>query len=123
MVSLLPFSVGAAACVALVYLIAIARGREPRALGYGPALVPVTALWLWSLGVIAPSGLYWRVNVVTPAVLGADSQLARFLIGLFVIAVSAVYAAPGPRIPRSRRRQTARSRTAPAGCRLRGWQA
>ena len=94
---LLPFSVGAAVCVALVYLIAIARGREPRALGYGPALVPVTALWLWSLGVIAPSGLYWRVNVVTPAVLGADSQLARFLIGLFVIAVSAVYAARVPR--------------------------
>jgi signal transduction histidine kinase len=94
---LLPFSVGAAACVALVYMIAIARGRDPRALGYGPALVPVTAFWLWSLGVTAPSGQYWRVNVVTPAILGADSQMARFWIGLSVVAVSAVYAARRPR--------------------------
>ncbi len=94
---LLAFSVGAAACVALVYVIAIARGREPRALGYGPALVPVTAFWLWSLGVTAPSGQYWRVNVVTPAILGADSQMARFWIGLSVVAVSAVYAARRPR--------------------------
>ena len=94
---LLPFSVGAAACVALVYMIAIARGREPRSLGYGPALVPVTAFWLWSLGVTAPSGQYWRVNVVTPAILGADSQMARFWIGLSVVAVSAVYAARMPR--------------------------
>ena len=100
---LLPFSVGAAACVALVYMIAIARGREPRALGYGPALVPVTAFWLWSLGVTAPSGQYWRVNAVTPAILAADSQLARFWIGLSVVAVSAVYAARVPRTPRSRR--------------------
>jgi signal transduction histidine kinase len=92
---LLPFSVGAAVCVALVYLIAIARGREPRTLGYGPALVPVTAFWLWSLGVTAPSGQYWG-TVITPF-LGVDSQLARFWIGLSVVAVSAVYAARRPR--------------------------
>ena len=93
----LPFSVGAAACVALVYMVAIARGRAPRALGYGPALVPVTAFWLWALGVTVPSAQYWRVAVLTHAILGVQSQLSRFWIGLSVVAVSAVYAARMPR--------------------------
>jgi hypothetical protein len=33
----LPFSAGAAACVALVYVISAARGRGPRAVGWGAA--------------------------------------------------------------------------------------
>jgi signal transduction histidine kinase len=94
---LIPLSVGAAACVALVYVITIARGRAPRALGYGPALVPVTAFWLWALGVTAPSWQYGRVPEYTATIFGIQSQLTRFWLGLSVVAVSAVYAARMPR--------------------------
>jgi signal transduction histidine kinase len=99
----LPFSAGAAACLALVYVISIARGRGPRALGWGPALVPVTALWLWALGVTAPlgtipAGQHWQITVLAQGLFGIHSQVARFLLGVSVVAVSGAYAVLAPRL-------------------------
>jgi hypothetical protein len=98
----LPFSAGAAVCIALLYVVSMARGRGPRALGWGPALVPVTALWLWALGATAPlytfpRGQHWQITVLANGIFGVDSQMARFWIGLTIVAVSAAYAALPPR--------------------------
>jgi hypothetical protein len=79
------FSAGAVACVALVYVISAARGRGPRAVGWGAALVPVTALWLWALGATAPLYTF------------PPRQLARFWLGLTIVAVTAGYAVLAPR--------------------------
>ena len=98
----LPFAAGAAACLALVYVLSAARGRGPRAIGWGAALVPVTALWLWALGATAPlytfpSGQHWQITVLADGTFGIDSQMARFWIGLSIVAASGVYAALAPR--------------------------
>ena len=98
----LPFCAGAAACLALVYAISAARGRGPRAVGWGAALVPVTALWLWALGATAPlytfpSRQHWQITVLANGLFGIPSQMARFWLGLSIVAVSAGYAALAPR--------------------------
>jgi signal transduction histidine kinase len=103
----LPFSAGAAVCLALVCLIPIARGRGLRAIGWGAALVPVTALWQWSLGATAPfytfpvvappHGQYRQITMHVDAIFGIHSQMARFWIGLSIVAVSAAYAVLTPR--------------------------
>jgi signal transduction histidine kinase len=98
----LPFSASAAACLALVYVISIALGRGPRLLGWGPALVPVTALWLWALGITAPlgtipTGQHWQITVLAQGLFGIHSQVARFLLGLSIVAVSGACAALAPR--------------------------
>ena len=90
----LPFAAGAAACLALVYVLSAARGRGPRAIGWGAALVPVTALWLWALGATAPlytftSEQHWQITVLADGTFGIDSQMARFWIGLSIVAASA----------------------------------
>ena len=98
----LPFAAGAAVCLALVYVVPLARGRGPRAVGWGAALVPVTALWLWALGATAPlytfpPGQHWQITVLADGIFGIDSQMARFWIGLSIVAASAMYAALAPR--------------------------
>jgi len=98
----LPFSAGAAACVALVYVSSAARGRGPRAVGWGTALVPVTALWLWALGATAPLYTFpprqhWQITVLADGLFGIPSQMARFWLGLTIVAVTAGYALLAPR--------------------------
>jgi signal transduction histidine kinase len=98
----LPFSAGAVACVALVYVSSAARGRGPRAVGWGAALVPVTALWLWALGATAPLYTFpprqhWQITVLANGLFGIPSQMARFWLGLTIVAVTAGYAVLAPR--------------------------
>jgi signal transduction histidine kinase len=96
------FSAGTAACVALVYVISAARGRGPRPVGWGAALVPVTALWLWALGATAPLYTFpprqhWQITVLADGLFGIPSQMARFWLGLTIVAVTAGYAVLAPR--------------------------
>jgi len=98
----LPFSAGAAACVALVYVSSAARGRGPRAVGWGAALIPVTALWLWALGATAPLYTFpprqhWQITVLADGLFGIPSQMARFWLGLTIVTVTAGYAVLAPR--------------------------
>lgn len=98
----LPFSAGATACVALVYVISAARGRGPRAVGWGAALLPVTALWLWALGATAPLYTFpprqhWQITVLANGLFGISSQMARFWLRLTIVSVTAGYAVLAPR--------------------------
>ena len=44
---------GTAVAAVLTFLLALALGRRPRAVGLGALIVPVTALWLWAFGITA----------------------------------------------------------------------
>jgi signal transduction histidine kinase len=93
-----------AVCVAAVWAVPTTRGRGPRGAGLGALLIPVAALCLWAFG-ITGSYAAWAVSVYGSGAIvgrrgflfGAASHGEAFLLGLFIVAVVALFAVLAPR--------------------------
>jgi signal transduction histidine kinase len=89
----------AAVCLCLVWIVPTRRGRGPRAVGLGAALVPVAALCVIAFGVYMPS---WKFEVLTiygpghsvtsgGSLLPDTGQLEAFWLGVAIVVAAAVF--------------------------------
>lgn len=89
----------AAVCLCLVWIVPTARGRGPRAVGLGAALVPVAALCVIAFGIIVPSPAFQVTTIFNDgrsvtsggSVLPATSQLEAFWLGVAIVVAAAVF--------------------------------
>jgi signal transduction histidine kinase len=88
----------AAVCLCLVWIVPTARGRGPRAVGLGAALVPVAALYVLAFGVTVPSWTF-QVTMIFDAshsvtsggsVLPDTSQLEAFWLSVAIVVAAAM---------------------------------
>jgi signal transduction histidine kinase len=90
----------AAVCFCLLWIVPTARGRGPRAVGLGAALVPAATLYVLAFGVTAPS---WTFEVTTifddghsttsgGSLLPGAGQLEAFWLAVAIVVGAAVFA-------------------------------
>jgi hypothetical protein len=89
----------AAVCLCLVWIVPTGRGRGPRAVGLGAALVPVAALYVFAFGVIMPSWTFEETTIfdsgrsVTSggSLFRNTSQPEAFWLGVAIVVAAAVF--------------------------------
>jgi signal transduction histidine kinase len=90
----------AAVCLCLIWIVPTPRGRGPRAVGLGAALVPAATLYVLAFGVTAPS---WTFEVTTifddghsttsgGSLLPGAGQLEAFWLAVAIVVGAAVFA-------------------------------
>jgi hypothetical protein len=90
----------AAVCLCLLWIVPTPRGRGPRAVGLGAALVPAATLYVLAFGVTAPS---WTFEVMTifddghsttsgGSLLPGAGQLEAFWLAVAIVVGAAVFA-------------------------------
>jgi len=95
----------AAVCLCLVWIVPTPRGRGPRAVGLGAALVPAATLYVLAFGITTPS---WTFQVTTiygdghsvttgGSLLPVAGQLAPFWLGVAIVVSAAAFTLLAPR--------------------------